>query len=542
MAHFENTVLPQAFESPGPRAADAGAFGADAPPARWNTVRRTKLLVYGICAVLLALDLGFVALSWVYTRRQVVFASANLSQSVSQQVNASLLDVQHVLDDVVFEIERSGLTPAAMERLRPALVNKTTKVDQIKGLFVYDAAGRWLASSQTKRLQSFNNADRDYFIHHRQSQSLDTQISSPVVSRSSGEWVIPMSRRLNDEQGRFIGVAIATVRLDYFRRMIEKIDVGAEGALSLTLHGKLMLRKPYVEGFINKEVSESPMVRMAASQAAGLSEQRSPYDGVTRLMNFSHPQDYPIVVTIAMGKDEAFREWRRVAFSLSAILLLLCGAALLAGRQLVASLRLREEAEAKAVEARRALDAANRKLRHLAYNDGLTGVPNRRYFDTRLRRNFRTAQRHGRPIAVAMIDVDEFKRYNDDHGHAAGDACLRQVAGILREAVRGPEDAIARYGGEEFVMLLPDTGPDGAMRVAEAARAAVHAAAIPHPASAHRRVTVSVGVASLVPGPSCDPGRILKAADEALYRAKLQGRNAVAPADPARLRAAAPEG
>ncbi len=534
MLRFEDSAyqFPLGEES---ESTPAGSSAAAPAAPRWGAVRKTQLLVCGVCAALLALNAWFVYLSWTNTKRQAVLSASNLSRSVSQQINASLLDVEHVLEDVVFEVERSGLGPAAMDRLRPALVNKTVKVEQLRGLFVYDREGRWLASSQVKDLKPYNNADRDYFIHHRHSQSLNTQISSPVVSRSSGEWIIPMSRRLNDESGQFIGVAIATIRLAYFREMIERIDVGREGALSLTLNGKLMLRKPYAEGFINKEVLESPLVQMAATQAAGLSEQRSPYDGVMRLMNFTHPKDYPIIVTIAMGKDEVFREWRRVALMLTSVILMLCGATLLAGRYIVASMRIREEAEAKAVEARRTLDRANRQLTKLAFNDSLTGVPNRRYFDRLLSRAFKSAQRHRRPLAVVMIDVDEFKKFNDHYGHAAGDRCLQQVGKMLRGVCRRAEDFPARYGGEEFVLLLAETDLAGAMRVAEEARAAVFDSRIPHATARHQRVTISLGVSAVVPSASCDVANLLRSADEALYRAKLQGRNqavAVSPVHP----------
>jgi diguanylate cyclase (GGDEF)-like protein len=552
MPHFEHTMTMPPDEWPAGRAASAGggaaagaatatgdpekvsdSLGKPTLRSRWSSVRNTKLLIYGVCAVLLALNGWFVYLSWVYTKRQVITSGANLSQSVSQQINASLLDVEHVLDDVVFECERTGLGSAAMDRLRPSLVNKTRKVEQITGLFVYDSKGHWLASSITRQLKGQNNADRDYFIFHQQSQSLQTQISSPVISRTTGEWVIPMSRRLSDPHGNFMGVAIATVRLNYLRRMIEKIDVGTEGAISLTLNGKLMVRKPYVEEFINKEVLESPMVQMAAKQDSGLSEQRSPYDGVMRLMNFTLPKDYPVIVTIARGKDEVFREWRQVAILLTVVIFALCAVVMLAGRYIVSSLRIREEAETKAVEAQATLDQANRQLMSLAFNDGLTGIPNRRYFDIRFKRDYRSAQRHARSLAVVMIDVDEFKKFNDHYGHGAGDACLRHVAQLLRSVANRPDDFLARYGGEEFVLLLPDTDLEGATRVAEEARAAVFDAGIPHEVAAHQRVTLSLGVATLVPTPSGIREYLLKAADEALYRAKQQGRNCAATANPA---------
>jgi diguanylate cyclase (GGDEF)-like protein len=162
--------------------------------------------------------------------------------------------------------------------------------------------------------------------------------------------------------------------------------------------------------------------------------------------------------------------------------------------------------------------------------DGLTGVWNRRAFDERLSEFWREATRKRRPLAVVMIDVDQFKAYNDSAGHPAGDECLRRIAQALRSGVLRESSMLARYGGEEFAVLIEDADSESARVVAERMRQAVLALALPHPDSGvAASITVSAGAASWIPASDQDDMRpLVAAADAALYRAKQAGRNQVA--------------
>jgi diguanylate cyclase (GGDEF)-like protein len=190
-------------------------------------------------------------------------------------------------------------------------------------------------------------------------------------------------------------------------------------------------------------------------------------------------------------------------------------------------MRRRQVAELNLRSARDALTEANERLEHLAQEDGLTGLANRRYFDARLAINFQQALESQTPLAVVMVDVDEFKKYNDLYGHLGGDDCLQRIAQALRTAVLRSTDLVARYGGEEMVLLLPGTDADGALEVAQRARLAVVDLQIPHAAAVLGTVSISLGAAAWVPQPGSTPFELLKAADEALYRAKQGGRNTV---------------
>ncbi len=173
------------------------------------------------------------------------------------------------------------------------------------------------------------------------------------------------------------------------------------------------------------------------------------------------------------------------------------------------------------------LKQTQQALEALTLVDPLTGIANRRYLQQFIDREWRREARHRHPVALIMGDIDHFKAYNDHYGHPQGDECLRQVAGVLRQAVHRPADTLVRFGGEEFAILLPEIDLEAAREVAERARQAVEALNLPHAASpVAERVTLSFGVAALQPHEG-EFHELLGAADAALYRAKAKGRNRV---------------
>ncbi len=167
-------------------------------------------------------------------------------------------------------------------------------------------------------------------------------------------------------------------------------------------------------------------------------------------------------------------------------------------------------------------------LRALASIDGLTRIPNRRFFDERLNAEWRACRRAESSLSLIMVDVDHFKKYNDHYGHLEGDNCLKRVANSLAEGNWRGRDLAARYGGEEFVCLMPDTDLAGAMSKAESLRLQVESLAMPHAESPDAVcVTISVGLATIVPSEGKLETLLLGAADEQLYKAKQAGRNCV---------------
>lgn len=175
----------------------------------------------------------------------------------------------------------------------------------------------------------------------------------------------------------------------------------------------------------------------------------------------------------------------------------------------------------------RKLDTANQDLQRLSSSDGLTGIPNRRFFDETFEREWRRCRRLEKELSIIMCDVDHFKSFNDSYGHQAGDECLRQIAVALAEQADRGGDTPARYGGEEFAVILSDTNLSGAAIVAERIRQSVMSLAVPHDQSLYGVVTVSLGIACMSPNNSNEAQALLLMADQALYRAKHEGRNRI---------------
>jgi diguanylate cyclase (GGDEF)-like protein len=183
--------------------------------------------------------------------------------------------------------------------------------------------------------------------------------------------------------------------------------------------------------------------------------------------------------------------------------------------------------EQKVDDRTRDLAESNRKLELLSATDGLTGIANRRKFDEVLALEWSRATRTRQPLALAMLDIDWFKRYNDNYGHQAGDACLQRVTQVMSSILCRGTDLVARYGGEEFVFIAPATPSETALSLAQQLCEEFRAIAMPHAHSPLGFVTVSIGVAAIIPDVEHSPKVLIQAADQAMYRAKELGRNRV---------------
>lgn len=167
-----------------------------------------------------------------------------------------------------------------------------------------------------------------------------------------------------------------------------------------------------------------------------------------------------------------------------------------------------------------------KELEELSFKDGLTGVANRRMFDSIMEVEWASARRNHQPLSLIIVDIDHFKQYNDYYGHIKGDDCLRQVAQALSSAATRPRDFFARYGGEEFVLVLPETDAEAAAKIAERCRSAIFKQQIQHANSATSQiVTISLGVGTIVPSHDAEPIVFIEAVDRLLYKAKQNGRN-----------------
>jgi two-component system chemotaxis family response regulator WspR len=187
----------------------------------------------------------------------------------------------------------------------------------------------------------------------------------------------------------------------------------------------------------------------------------------------------------------------------------------------------RDQAYIALRESQSRLEELNIELQRLSSIDGLTGLSNRHFLQEYLTAEWKRAKREQSSLSVVMIDIDDFKLYNDTYGHLAGDEALKKVAQTIKRTFVRPVDAVARFGGEEFMVVLPDTSLAGARYVAEKLRSSVEMLNIPHHAAASTNLTISVGVAAAVPQPGDSAAELVRAADAALYACKRNGRNRV---------------
>ena len=369
---------------------------------------------------------------------------------------------------------------------------------------VFDAEGRLIVDASTLDPVAENRSDEEYFQIHRDHPDTGLFISRPMLHH--GTYAIVMSRRITGADGRFLGVVAGSIRFSYFHDLFGRLHLGPDDSISvLSRDGAVIMRTPFDLDVIGKNLSHSPLVIRMMSQPSGSHSSASQIDGVERLFVW-RDSTRPLIVLVGKPWSDILNLWRteatRIGGIMVALILFVLGVTLFLAREID----------------RRA--QAEDKLEELATTDALTGLKNRRKFDTAIEGEWRRAARQRVPLALLMIDADHFKSYNDTFGHQAGDEVLIGIAICISDTVRRAGDCAARYGGEEFAVLLPGLSPEEAMGVAETIRLKVQQWSGDPSAT-----TVSIGVASLIPLTTMEWSEFVNLADKALYAAKAQGRN-----------------
>jgi len=366
---------------------------------------------------------------------------------------------------------------------------------------VFDAEGRLTIDASTLDPVEENRSDEEFFQVHRDHPDAGLFISRPMLHR--GAYYIVLSRRVTGADGGFLGVVAGSIRFSYFHDLFGRLHLGPQDTITVLRHdATVIMRTPFDLDVIGRSLSHVPGVMRALSEPSGSYSGLGALDGVPRLLVW-RDGTRPLVVLVGKPWSSIFSLWRTEATRIGAILMglisFVLGVTLFLAREI----------------GRRAL--AEDKLEELATTDALTGLKNRRKFDAAIDAEWRRAMRQKTPVALLMIDADHFKAYNDTFGHQAGDQMLVGIAICITDSVRRVGDCAARYGGEEFAVLLPGLSAVEALRVAEAIRLKVQ--------QWSDDTTVSIGIASVTPAPALEWSMLVKAADNALYAAKADGRN-----------------
>jgi diguanylate cyclase (GGDEF)-like protein len=366
---------------------------------------------------------------------------------------------------------------------------------------MFDAEGRLTIDASTLDPIEENRSDEEFFQVHRDNPDAGLFISRPMLHR--GAYSIVLSRRVTGADGGFLGVVAGSIRFSYFHDLFGRLHLGPEDTITVLRHdATVIMRTPFDLDVIGRSLSHVPGVMRALSEPSGSYSGLGALDGVPRLLVW-RDGTRPLVVLVGKPWSSIFSLWRTEATRIGAILTglisFVLGVTLFLAREI----------------GRRAL--AEDKLEELATTDALTGLKNRRKFDAAIDAEWRRATRQKTPVALLMIDADHFKSYNDTFGHQAGDQMLVGIAICITDSVRRVGDCTARYGGEEFAVLLPGLSAVEALRVAETIRLKVQ--------QWSDDTTVSIGIASVTPAPALEWSMLVKAADNALYAAKADGRN-----------------
>jgi len=468
-------------------------------------------------------------LSTLETNRQ---AASNIAALIEQGIERDfeLYDLSLLwLLQGIGDPDVMGQTPVLRHR---ALFDRTATAHGMTALVALDETGAIVQDSLGVVPRTGNFADREYFQVHRDAGTdIDFYVSRPVRARLENDiWAFTVSRRITRLDGSFGGIVSGVIRLDYFRELFRRVGLGRNGTVNLyRTDGILMTGNATPDAMIGADRSDLPLFKRLAERSQGDLLVKSTHDGVWRLYAFQRVGALPLVVTVGISLGTMLGTMWPKVFLLAAIFLGMAASVVTLVCLLDMELRRRELAESEAAS--------------LARTDGLTGLANRRQFDERLRNEWARNAREGSPLSLIMIDTDYFKNFNDTYGHQAGDRALVAVSDAIKAVARRPGDLAARYGGEEFAILLANTDADSALGIANALREKVAALAIRNSRSTYGILTLSLGVATVVPSAREEPELLVREADAALYRAKDHGRDAVVashmrPAPPAAQKAA----
>jgi diguanylate cyclase (GGDEF)-like protein len=433
-----------------------------------------------------------------------------IESDVVRNVEALNLSLQGVIASLS-QPEFANLGPELRQRM---LFDHSTAARSFGAILVIDENGRLRYDSRNPSPRPVDLSSRDYFRAQKDQDAPVLSVGQPEAARASGTFIIGVSKRLNHPGGSFAGVIAGTVQISHLKQLFNDMSLGPNSTIAIgRTDGTMLMRWPFDEALIGRNIGNAEIFKQLKTARGGRFETSSVTDGVHRLFVYSQISDLPIFVSVGQATGDIYAPWRSYAWTIAILVVALAAMSGALGWLLLRELNWHSETE--------------QRLAMLATTDGLTGLSNRWHFDDTIRKEWRRARRDRTPVALLMIDADEFKAYNDSHGHLAGDGLLKVIGEAMLANVRRGADLGARYGGDEFAVLLPGTTLEGAAEVAGKIRAHFNRVCREQGLAdgAKKEARISIGAACLIPERGAGHSTLLTAADEALYRAKDGGRN-----------------
>jgi len=472
------------------------------------------LIVAALVAVIWVATFSLANIERAAAQRAAVMSTRDLLGTYEAQVVRALRETDQTLRLVKYSYELGQRDPLADLKARSLL-----PPDLLFAVSIVDREGNIIAS--TRRPMEGSVAAEDYFKSLRQDNGDTLAIGRPSPGATANR-KLQFARALRAPDGTFSGIVMVSVDASFFVSGYEPGKLGNQGLLGLVgTDGVFRVRRSGDVLFSGDKVDYAGLVPQEGEDAEDVPvvTTASSWDGVRRYTSARQLYEFPLAVVVGLGEGEQLAaarakvdEYRQRAALASALVLVLGGALWRLSWQLAQSRR--REAQAKIAHAE--------QVEYLAYHDALTSLPNRSLFSKLLGQFIAQAQRHGKLLAVAFLDLDRFKQINDTLGHEAGDQLLQEVARRLKSCVR-ESDAIARLGGDEFVVILPELRDE--QDAAGIARKILTTLARPFTLLGQEfRVTASIGI-STYPLGGQDEQTLTKNADIAMYHAKEAGKN-----------------
>jgi diguanylate cyclase (GGDEF)-like protein len=499
--------------------------------------------------------------------KEIALASAEFSNLAKHSADAQsevISSVETMLKAAAYIRAAAGGIGRSCDIMRASV---PVNLPWIRSLSIVGQDGR-VQCSTLNTLVGLDFSDRAYF--KKVQQTRDFVLSDFLFAKSNNAPIVVAAYPVSAIDSGADALIVATVDLDWMSKIMSNLG-GRPGVSAVLVDstGTVLAAPPDQASMIGRSLDTVPLLSAIAEKAVGSNQTEGllsfvAADGSTRAINFARilGTEARLIVSIDETKVSAAinRDIRTAYLQLGFVCLFVLLGALVAAEKIiigpiemitamaqrfgqgdwsVRAARSRLPAEfvplARAFNAmaaqlgqrERELVATNDRLTVIASIDMLSGLANRRGFQSRLDFEWMKAQQYDSELSILMIDVDHFKLFNDTYGHPEGDACLTRLGETLAAIAAETMGFAGRYGGEEFCLLLPNTGAARALGIGESVRMAVQELAMPHCTSSHQTVTVSVGVASTKPNAAQRPGDLIEAADAALYAAKHRGRNAV---------------